>query len=114
MLDYPHHMTIEGESTGGAQDPDGGYNPGVPGALKYDDHCDAQDNSGGLEINVGETGLEDTSADINIFLKDKDKIYDIEIGNNGTYWNRLDPSRSFKFVIESVNVMNALIGVNSL
>lgn len=107
-LVYPNHLKINGEPDGGG----GIYDPGNTGGTpKYDSPCDAQDSSGGFQFTTGGGTLKSVSADIRVFLKDKDKITDIKAGDTGTLTRR---GVEQQITVEEVILIDSSIAVNTV
>jgi hypothetical protein len=82
--EWPHHLLIEGTTTGGSQSADGDWIPGATGAAIYDGKCDAQEpSSGGIQI-ITSGEVKDEGTKLEIYLEDESKINDLDIGMMAT------------------------------
>lgn len=110
---WSHHLKIVGAVTGGGQSDNGGWNPGTEGDPIYDDKCDAQEKSqsGGLKITTGDTQVKTETAELQIFLKDKSKINDLDIGMQGMLTRG---SREDRIKITNIRLIDGMIEANTI
>jgi len=109
-MQYNSYLVIYGASSG-TQAPDGSYSPGAAGTPKYDGPCDAQEYSrhSGLVV-VGDAGLQDTTAEIALYLKDESNITAIDIDDGGIL-TRL--GKDFAIKVTEIRLLDGVVLVNT-